>query len=105
MIYNGDFRIPVLSSAVNKGSAEMVAHLLSNGANPCRKRVFADGSRSSVLRDCILRWPNAHMTIDLLCSGMNTLPGDVHGLSVKKNGLSAQTVQKLKFAGCKVKMF
>lgn len=104
MIYNGDFRIPVLSSAVNKGSADLVAFLLSKGANPCRERVFADGSRSSLLRDCILQWPNAQI-IDLLCSYMNPLPADVHGLSVKKNGLSAQTVQKLKFAGCKVKMF
>ena len=101
---NHNSEAPLLAAAIWKGSADLVAFLLSKGANPCRERVFADGSRSSVLRDCILQWPNAQI-IDLLCSYMNPLPADVHGLSVKKNGLSAQTVQKLKFAGCKVKMF
>ena len=97
-------KIPVLASAIFKGNVGIVERMLRKGANPCCEIVFNDGSRSSVLRDCILRWPNAQI-IDLLCSYMNPLPDDVRGLSVKKNGLSAQTVQKLKFAGCKVKMF
>ena len=101
---NHNSEAPLLAAAIWKGSADLVAFLLSKGANPCCERVFADGSRSSLLRDCILQWPNAQI-IDLLCSYMNPLPDDVRGLSVKKNGLSAQTVQKLKFAGCKVKMF
>ena len=101
---NHNSEAPLLAAAIWKGSADLVAFLLSKGANPCRERVFTDGSRSSLLRDCILQWPNAQI-IDLLCSYMNPLPDDVRGLSVKKNGLSAQTVQKLKFAGCKVKMF
>ena len=97
-------KFPVLASAIFKGNVGIVERMLRKGANPCCEIVFNDGSRSSVLRDCILRWPNAQI-IDLLCSYMNPLPDDVRGLSVKKNGLSAQTVQKLKFAGCKVKMF
>ncbi len=100
--YNSE--TPLLAEAIWTGSADLVAFLLSRGANPCREIIFNDKSRSSVLRDCILRWPNAQI-IDLLCSYMNPLPDDVRGLSVKKNGLSAQTLQKLKFAGCKVKMF
>ena len=105
--YIGNFngaKVPVLSYAICKSNVDSLKLLLSNGANPCCEIVFIDGSRSSVLRDCILRCPNAQI-IDLLCSYMNPLPDDVRGLSVKKNGLSAQTVQKLKFAGCKVKMF
>ena len=94
----------VLHAAISQSNVDILKLLLSKGANPCCEIVFNDGSRSSVLRDCILRWPNAQI-IDLLCSYMNPLPDDVRGLSVKKNGLSAQTVQKLKFAGCKVKMF
>ena len=97
-------KFPVLASAIFKGNVGIVERMLRKGANPCCEIVFNDGSRSSVLRDCILRWPNAQI-IDLLCSYMNPLPDDVRGLKVKRSGLSAQTVQKLKFAGCKVKMF
>ena len=94
----------VLHAAISESNVDILKLLLSKGANPCCEIVFNDGSRSSALRDCILRWPNAQI-IDLLCSYMNPLPDDVRGLKVKRSGLSAQTVQKLKFAGCKVKMF
>ena len=97
-------KVPVLSYAICKSNVDSLKLLLSNGANPCCEIVFIDGSRSSVLRDCILRCPNAQI-IDLLCSYMNPLPDDVRGLKVKRSGLSAQTIQKLKAAGCMVKMF
>ena len=97
-------KFPVLASAICKGNVGIVERLLSKGANPCCEIVFIDGSRSSVLRDCILRCPNAQI-IDLLCSYMNPLPDDVRGLKVKRSGLSEQTIKKLKAAGCKVKMF
>ena len=105
--YIGNFngaKVPVLSYAICKSNVDSLKLLLSNGANPCCEIVFIDGSRSSVLRDCILRCPNAQI-IDLLCSYMNPLPDDVRGLKVKRSGLSAQTIQKLKAAGCMVKMF
>ena len=101
---NGALELPVLSYAICKSNVDSLKLLLSNGANPCCEIVFIDGSRSSVLRDCILRCPNAQI-IDLLCSYMNPLPDDVRGLKVKRSGLSAQTIQKLKAAGCMVKMF
>ena len=97
-------KVPVLSSAICKGNVGIVERLLRMGANPCCVIVFIDGSRSSVLRDCILRCPNAQI-IDLLCSYMNPLPDDVRGLKVKRSGLSEQTIKKLKAAGCMVKMF
>ena len=97
-------KVPVLSSAISESNVGIVERLLSKGADPCCEIVFNDGSRSSVLRDCILRWPNAQI-IDLLCSYMNPLPDDVRGLKVKRSGLSEQTIKKLKAAGCKVKMF
>ena len=105
--YIGNFngaKVPVLSYAICKSNVDSLKLLLSNGANPCCEIVFIDGSRSSVLRDFILRCPNAQI-IDLLCSYMNPLPDDVRGLKVKRSGLSAQTIQKLKAAGCMVKMF
>ena len=101
---NGALEVPVLSYAICAGNVGIVERLLSKGADPCCEIVFNDGSRSSVLRDCILRWPNAQI-IDLLCSYMNPLPDDVRGLKVKRSGLSEQTIKKLKAAGCKVKMF
>ena len=105
--YIGNFngaKVPVLSYAICKSNVDSLKLLLSNGANPCCEIVFIDGSRSSVLRDCILRCPNAQI-IDLLCSYMNPLPDDVRGLKVKRSGLSEQTIKKLKAAGCMVKMF
>ena len=97
-------KLSVLASAIIKDNVGIVERLLSMGADPNCERVLADGSRSSVLRNCILRWPNAQI-IDLLCSYMNPLPDDVRGLKVKRSGLSEQTIKKLKAAGCKVKMF
>ena len=94
----------VLHAAISESNVDILKLLLSKGANPCCEIVFIDGSRSSVLRDCILRWPNAQI-IDLLCSYMNPLPDDVRGLKVKRSGLSEQTIKKLKAAGCKVKTF
>ena len=105
--YIGNFngaKVPVLSYAICKSNVDILKLLLSKGANPCCEIVFIDGSRSSVLRDCILRCPNAQI-IDLLCSYMNPLPDDVRGLKVKRSGLSAQTIQNLKAAGCKVSIF
>ena len=105
--YIGNFngaKVPVLSYAICKSNVDSLKLLLSKGANPCCEIVFIDGSRSSVLRDCILRCPNAQI-IDLLCSYMNPLPDDVRGLKVKRSGLSEQTIKKLKAAGCMVKMF
>ena len=105
--YIGNFngaKVPVLSYAICKSNVDSLKLLLSTGANPCCEIVFIDGSRSSVLRDCILRCPNAQI-IDLLCSYMNPLPDDVRGLKVKRSGLSEQTIKKLKAAGCMVKMF
>ena len=99
-----DVKFPVLHAAISKSNVNILKLLLSKGANPCCERVFADGSRSSLLRDCISVWPNAQI-IDLLCSYMNPLPDDIYGLKVKKSGLSEQTIQKLKSVGCKVSIF
>ena len=97
-------KFSVLHAAISESNVDILKLLLSKGANPCCEIVFNDGSRSSALRDCILRWPNAQI-IDLLCSYMNPLPDDIYGLKVKRSGLSAQTIQKLKAAGCKVSIF
>ena len=97
-------KFSVLHTAISESNVDILKLLLSKGANPCCEIVFNDGSRSSALRDCILRWPNAQI-IDLLSSYMNPLPDDVRGLKVKRSGLSAQTIQKLKAAGCKVSIF
>ena len=94
----------VLHAAISQSNVDILKLMLSKGANPCCEIVSNDGSRSSALRDCILRWPNAQI-IDLLCSYMNPLPDDVRGLKVKRSGLSAQTIQNLKAAGCKVSIF
>ncbi|MDD5901816.1 MAG: ankyrin repeat domain-containing protein [Oscillospiraceae bacterium] len=97
-------KLSVLHVAMIESNMDILKLLLSKGADPYCEGVFNDGSRSSVLRDCILHWPNAQI-IDLLCSYMNPLPDDVRGLKVKRSGLSEQTIKKLKAAGCKVKMF
>ena len=95
---------PLLASAIYKGNVEMVDFLLSKGANPRCERVFADGSRSSALKDSIVECSNAKIT-ELLCEHMTQLPEDVRGLKIEKTDLSSQTIQKLKSAGCKVTMF
>ena len=97
-------KLSVLHAASIESNVDILKLLLSKGASPYCESVSNDGSRSSVLRDCILHWPNAQI-IDLLCSYMNPLPDDVRGLKVKRSGLSEQTIKKLKAAGCKVKMF
>ena len=102
--YAKGVKLSVLHVAIIESNVDILKLLLSKGANPYCESVSNDGSRSSGLRDCILHWPNAQI-IDLLCSYMNPLPDDVHGLKVKRSGLSEQTIKKLKAAGCKVKMF
>ena len=95
----------ILNYAIIKSNVELVKLLLSKGADPNSERILPDGAHHSALRDSIVLWPN-NIIVELLCSsGARIEPAKNSFLFSSKEHLSKETIQKLKGAGYRFKLF